>query len=80
MGKSGLGLVAAGLETIQPVFDVARPPTDFASADTARAGEVAASSAAIQRRARFEAGDVEHVIDGEELVSIGWHGDVLSFG
>ncbi len=79
MGKSGWGLVAAGLETIQPVFDVARPPPDFASADAARAREVTASRAPIQRCARFEAGDVEHVIDGEELISIGWHGDVLSF-
>ena len=63
IGESGWGLVAAGLEAIQPVFDVALPPPDFASADTARAGEVAASRAAIQRRARFEASDVEHVSD-----------------
>ena len=71
MGKSGLGLVAAGLEAVQPVLDVARPPPDFASANAARAGEVAASRAAIQRRARFEAGDVEHVSDSQQLISMG---------
>ena len=64
IGENGWGLVAAGLEAIQPVFDVARLPPDFASADAARAGEVSASRAAIQRRARFEAGDAEHVING----------------
>jgi hypothetical protein len=71
MERSELGLVAAGLEAGQPVLDVTRPPPDFASADAARAGEVTAACAAIQRRARFEAGDVEHVSNGQELISMG---------
>ena len=80
MGKGGLGLVAAGLEAVQPVLDVARPPPDFASADAARAGEVAAACASVQRCARFEAGDVKHVSNCQELISIGVHGVVISFG
>ncbi len=80
MGKGGFGLVAAGREAVQPVFDVARPPADFASANVARAGEVAAACASVKRCARFEAGDVEHVSNCQELISIGVHGVVLSFG
>ena len=70
MERSELDLVAAGLEAGQPVLDVTRPPPNLASANAARAGEVTASCAAIQRRARFEASDVEHVSNGQELVSI----------
>ena len=77
MGKGGFGLVAAGREAVQPVLDVARPPPDFASADAARAGEVATARASIQRRARFEACDVKHVSNCQELISIGVHGVVL---
>ena len=73
------GSVATGLEAAQPILDVARPPADFASADATRARKVSAARAAIQGRARLEAGDVEHVSDGEKLISIRRHKVVLSF-
>lgn len=71
--------VAAGLETAQPVVDVARAPPDLARADVARAGEVPAARAAIEGGSRLEASDVQHVGHGQKLVSIRWHCDVLSF-
>jgi len=63
IGQSGRRLVAAGLEAVQPVLNVTRPPPDFARTNAARAGEVAASRAAIEGRARFKARDVEHIRD-----------------
>jgi hypothetical protein len=57
-------LVAAGLEAIQPVLNIAGAPADFARTNVARAWEVAAARAAIQGGSRFEASDVKHVGDG----------------
>jgi hypothetical protein len=44
---------------------------------TGREGPIAGT--AIERGAGFEAGDVEHVSDGEKLLAIRNHGGVLSF-
>jgi hypothetical protein len=55
--------VTTGLEAVQPVLNIARPPPDFASANAARAGKVAAARTAIKRRAGLEAGDVKNVSD-----------------
>ena len=45
----------------------------------AGAGKAPAARAAVQRGPRLEASDVEHVSDRQELVSMGWHGEVLAF-
>jgi hypothetical protein len=60
----GEASVATSLKAVQPILDVTGPPADFASTDAARAGKVSTASATVERRARFEAGDVEHVSDG----------------
>jgi hypothetical protein len=79
MGENLVGSVAAGLEAAQPILDVAGPPADFASANMAGAWKVTAARAAIKGRAGLEASDIEHVSDGEKLVSIRGHRVVLSF-
>src|SRR3546814_14567093 len=71
--------VAAGLKAIQPFLDIARTPANLAGADVVGAGEVTFAHAAIDGRARLEAGDVEHVGDGQKLVLIRRHCVVLSF-
>src|SRR3546814_5039208 len=73
------GSVAAGLKAIQPFLDIARTPANLAGADVVGAGEVTFAHAAIDGRARLEAGDVEHVGDGQKLVLIRRHCVVLSF-
>lgn len=67
-----------GLEAVQPILDITRTPSNLARANMARAGEAAVSCAAIERRSGFEAGDIQHVSDGQQLVSVGWHVVVLS--
>jgi hypothetical protein len=64
MDRVSLVSVAAVLEAIQPVFDIAGEPADFARTDVAGAWEVAATRAAIQGGSRFEASYVKHVGDG----------------
>ena len=71
--------VATGLKAVQPIFHIARAPAYLACANMAGAREAAISRPAIKRRPRFEASDVEHVSDRQELVSMGRHGVVLSF-
>src|SRR3546814_11947065 len=71
--------LAAGLKAIQPFLDIARTPANLAGADVVGAGEVTFAHAAIDGRARLEAGDVEHVGDGQKLVLIRRNCVVLSF-
>lgn len=73
------GSVAAGLEAVQPFLDVCRTPANLAGADVIGAGEAAFAHPAVDSRAGFEAGDIEHIGDGQELVLMRRHGVVLSF-
>ena len=66
--------VATGLKAVQPIFHIARAPAYLARANMAGARETAISRPAIQSRARFEAGNVEDVGDGQELLPVGGHG------